>query len=93
MVFTRAFRHAARGIAYAAKADLTSARAEQAAFLEASKLVPDEDVFGNNPRKALLAAVTTRMLEGEILIREGSLDEGLSQLRAAVKSRRRAPLR
>ena len=33
MVFTRAFRHAARGIAYAAKGDLTSARAEQAAFL------------------------------------------------------------
>ena len=85
MVFTRAFRHAARGIAFAAKGDLTSARAEQAAFLEASKLVPDEDVFGNNPCKALLA-VTTPMLEGEILIREGCLDEGLSQLRAAVKA-------
>jgi hypothetical protein len=29
MVFTRAFRHAARGIAYAAKNDVKSARAEQ----------------------------------------------------------------
>ena len=36
MVFTRAFRHAARGIAYAAKGDIKSARAEQTAFLEAA---------------------------------------------------------
>jgi tetratricopeptide (TPR) repeat protein len=85
MVFTRAFHHAARGIAYAAKGDVQSARAEQKAFLEASKLVPADDVFGNNPCQALLA-VATPMLEGEILIREGKLDEGLSQLRAAVNA-------
>jgi tetratricopeptide (TPR) repeat protein len=85
MVFTRAFRHAARGIAYAAKGDIQSARTEQTAFLEASKLVPDDDVFGNNPCKALLA-ITTSMLEGEILIREGKLDEGLNQLRTAVNT-------
>jgi tetratricopeptide (TPR) repeat protein len=85
MVFTRAFRHAARGIAYAAKDDVRSARTEQTAYLEASKLVPDDDVFGNNPCKALLA-ITTPMLEGEILIREGKLNEGLSQLRAAVNA-------
>lgn len=40
MVFTRAFRHAARGIAYAAKGDTKSARTEQAAYLEASKRLP-----------------------------------------------------
>ena len=83
MVFTRALRRAARGIAYAAKDDVNSARAEQTAFLEASKLVPAEDTLGNNSCQALLA-VTTPMLEGEILIREGKLDEGLSQLRTAV---------
>src|SRR5207245_3054967 len=62
MVFTRAFRHAARGIAYAAKDDVKSARAEQTAFLEASKLVPVEETFGNNPCRALLA-VANSMLE------------------------------
>src|SRR6266478_1382782 len=85
MVFTRAFRHAARGIAYAAKDDVKSARAEQTAFLEASKLVPAEDVFGNNSRQALLA-VATPMLEGEILIRDGKLDRGLTELRTAVNA-------
>ena len=83
MVFTRAFGHAARSIAYAAKGDIKSARAEQTAFLEASKLVPAEDVFGNNSCQALLA-VATPMLEGEILIRDGKLDQGLSELRTAV---------
>jgi tetratricopeptide (TPR) repeat protein len=85
MLFTRAFRHAARGIAYAAKNDVTSARSEQTAYLEASKLVPADDAFGNNPCQAILA-ITTPMLEGEILVREGKLDEGLSQLRAAIKA-------
>jgi tetratricopeptide (TPR) repeat protein len=85
MVFTRAFRHAARGIAYAAKGDIKSARAEQMAFLEASKLVPAEDVFGNNSCPALLA-VATPMLEGEILIRDGKLDRGLAELRTAVNA-------
>lgn len=85
MVFTRAFRHAARGIAYAAKGDVKSARAEQMAFLDASKLVPADEVLGNNPCQALLT-VATPMLEGEILIRDGKLDQGLSQLRTAVNA-------
>jgi Flp pilus assembly protein TadD len=85
MVFTRAFRHAARGIAYAAIGDIKSARIEQTAFLEASKLVPAEETFGNNSCQALLA-IATPMLDGEILIREGNLDEGLSQLRTAMSA-------
>src|SRR5882724_472613 len=85
MVFTRAFRHAARGIAYAANGDVKSARVEQTAFLKASKLVPAEDALGNNSCQAVLA-IATPMLEGEILIREGKLDEGLRQLRTAVSA-------
>ena len=83
MVFTRAFRHAARGIAYAAKGDTKSARAEQSAYLEAGKLVPADDLFGNNSCQSILA-IATPMLEGEILVREGKVDEGISQLRTAV---------
>lgn len=83
MVFTRAFRHAARGIAYAAKGDTEAARTEQAAYVEASRPVPDNDMFGNNSCQALLEIVSP-MVEGEILVREGKVDEGLAQLRAAV---------
>jgi len=82
-VFTRAFRHAARGIAYAAKGDTTSARAEQSAFLEAAKLVPAENKFLNNSCASVLKVVTP-MLNGEILVREGDLDGGLAELRKAV---------
>jgi tetratricopeptide (TPR) repeat protein len=84
--FTHAFQHAARGIAFAAKGDAAAARKEQAAYLEAAKAVPaDEIAAGNNTCHAVLAVVTP-MLEGEILVREGKLDKGLAQLRAAVKA-------
>jgi tetratricopeptide (TPR) repeat protein len=83
MVFTRAFRHAARGIAYAAKGDTRSARTEQSAFLEAIKLIPAEDKLGNNSCDAVLKIVTP-MLDGEILVREDHVDAGLAELRKAV---------
>src|ERR1700741_2597999 len=82
-VFTRAFRHAARGIAYAAKADTKSARAEQSAFLEAAKLIPAENKLLNNSCASVLKVVTP-MLNGEILVREGDVDGGLAELRKAV---------
>jgi tetratricopeptide (TPR) repeat protein len=83
MVFTRAFRHAARGIAYAAKGDTKSARTEQSAFLEAVKSIPAENKLGNNSCDAVLKVVTP-MLNGEILVREGDVDGGLAELRKAV---------
>jgi tetratricopeptide (TPR) repeat protein len=84
--FSFAFRYAARGIAFAARGDTAGARKEQAAFLEAARRVPaDEIAAGNNTAQAIIG-VATPMLEGEILIREGQIDEGLAQLRAAVKA-------
>jgi tetratricopeptide (TPR) repeat protein len=86
MPFTKAFRHAARGIALAAKGDVASARREQIAYLEAAKLVTaDEIAAGNNTCQAVLG-VATHMLAGEILYRDGQVDEGLAELRAAVKA-------
>ncbi len=61
-----------------------SARKEQAIFLQKAKLVPKETPVGNNTAEAVLA-LATRMLEGEILIAEKRLDEGLSELNLAVK--------
>jgi tetratricopeptide (TPR) repeat protein len=84
MTGTRAFHHAARAIAYAAKGNTENARKEQIVFLEKSKLMPKDEVFGNNTGEALLA-LTARMVEGEILVRENKLDAGISELREAIK--------
>jgi len=84
MWFTRAFHHAARAIAYAAKGDAASARNAQSVFVERAKLVPKEDFVSNNSCEALLAVVIP-MVEGEILIAEGKIDSGIEQLRAAIQ--------
>jgi hypothetical protein len=84
MPFSRAFHHAARAVAYAAKGDVGAARKEQTAYLERAKLVPKDEYFGNNTAEAILGVVTP-MVEGEILIREGKLDQGFAELRAAIK--------
>jgi len=81
---TRAFHHAARAIAYAAKGDPEDARKEQAIFLEKANLVPKEETFGNNTAADLLA-LAGRMTEGEILIRENKLEAGIAELREAIK--------
>jgi tetratricopeptide (TPR) repeat protein len=81
MPFTRAFHHAARALAYAAKGDAANARKAQSVFLERAKLVPKDDFLGNNPCEAIIAV---RMIEGEILVAEGRIDDGTAALRAAV---------
>ncbi|HEY5767594.1 MAG TPA: hypothetical protein VIS53_07140, partial [Candidatus Udaeobacter sp.] len=84
MWFTRAFHHAARAIAYAAKADTINARKAQSVFVERAKLVPKEDFVSNNSCEALLGVVAP-MVEGEILIAERKIDSGIEQLRAAIQ--------
>ena len=84
MWFTRAFHHAARAIAYAAKGDTASAHKEETVFIERAKLVAKEASLGNNSCEALLAVVIP-MVEGEILIAEGKINSGIEQLRAAIQ--------
>jgi tetratricopeptide (TPR) repeat protein len=83
MPFTRAFHHAARAIAYAAKGDADNARRAQSVFLERAKLVPKEDSLGNNSCESILA-LATKMVEGEILVSENKIDNGIADLRAAI---------
>src|SRR5882724_5661739 len=83
MPFTRAFHHAARAIAYAAKGDAANARKAQSIFLERAKLVPKEGSLGNNSCQSILA-VATKMVEGEILVAENRIDDGIAELRAAI---------
>lgn len=83
-VFSHAFQHAARGIAFAAKGDTTAARHAQARYLEAAKAVPPEHLAAGNNTCQTVLGIVTPMLEGEILLREGKVEAGLAQLRAAV---------
>lgn len=79
----RAMRHCARGVAFAAKKDVAEARQEQAAFLAAKAKVPDEAVFSNNKGQDLLA-VAEHLLAGEILYRDGKVDEAIAALQEAI---------
>jgi tetratricopeptide (TPR) repeat protein len=84
MPFVRAFHHAARATAYAAKGDTVNARKEQALFVEGAKLVPKETQLGNNTALAVVS-LATHMLEGEILVAEKQIDAGIAELQTAVK--------
>jgi tetratricopeptide (TPR) repeat protein len=81
---TRAFHHAARAIAYAATDKLEDAREEQTIFLDKAKLVTKEETISNNTAEAILD-VARHMTEGELLVREGKVDQGIEELRQAIK--------
>ena len=80
----RSLWRCARGVALAAKKEPEKARLEQAEFLKARERVSETARFGNNSAADLLK-VAEHLLAGEILYREGNVDEGLAELRAAVK--------
>jgi tetratricopeptide (TPR) repeat protein len=84
MPFVRAFHHAARATAFAAKGDTANARKEQTLFVDGAKLVPKETQLGNNTAAAVIS-LTTHMLEGEILVAEKNLDAGIAELQTAMK--------
>ncbi len=79
----RAMRHCARGIAFAAKGDVASAKKEQSAFVAAKANVPEEAVFSNNKGHDLLG-VAEHLLAGEILYREGKVEDSIAALREAI---------
>jgi tetratricopeptide (TPR) repeat protein len=84
MPFSRAFHHAARAVAFAAKRKPKEAREAQAVFLERKKLVPKNDfIWGNNSCQAILGMVMP-MVEGELLVGEGKIDDAVAQLREAI---------
>ncbi|MGZ4982728.1 MAG: tetratricopeptide repeat protein [Chthoniobacterales bacterium] len=84
MPFSRAFHHAARAIAFAAKAQPDEARKEQARFNELAPAIPKENEVGNNS-SADIVALIQKMLEAEIQIAEGKQDEGIAGLQEALK--------
>ena len=79
----RALRHAARAVAHSARGELAQAKEEQRLFAQARSKVTPGATYGNNPVPAVLD-VAERMIEGEVLFREGDAGGGLAALRKAV---------
>jgi tetratricopeptide (TPR) repeat protein len=80
----RAVRLYARGAAFAAKRQTMRARQEQTKFLAAKVSIPDEALFVLNTAQDVLG-VAEQVLAGEILYREGRVDEAVDALRDAVQ--------
>lgn len=81
---TAATIHYGRGVAYAATARLTQARAEREAFTEAYARIPESRYLFNNTSRDILA-VAGAMLDGEITYREKKFDEAFAHFRRAIQ--------
>jgi tetratricopeptide (TPR) repeat protein len=79
----RALRHHARGVAFAARGQVAEARTEQGAFRTAAGKVAVEARVGNNTAADVLA-VAGHVLEGEIRLRDGKVQDAVAALREAV---------
>jgi tetratricopeptide (TPR) repeat protein len=80
---SRAKRLFARAAALGAKGLAAEARAEQAKFREAAAKVPAEAMMAINPAPKVLR-IADLMLEGELLFREGRIDDSVKSLAEAV---------
>jgi tetratricopeptide (TPR) repeat protein len=80
----RSLRHVARAIAYASQGKIAEARAEEQAFQMRRKDVAEDAFFGNNKAQDLLA-IADLLVQGEILARDGKMNEGIAKLYAAVE--------
>lgn len=81
---TRAFRHFARGTALAALGRVAEAQTEQKAFHEATTLVSEQMIVGNNSALVVLS-IADHQLEGEILNRQGRVDDAVRELSEGVR--------
>jgi tetratricopeptide (TPR) repeat protein len=80
----RCLRLSARGVAHAAKGNIEQAKAEQGQFRKLAAALPEEVFFGNNKGQDLLA-VADHLLAGEILYREGQVEQAIAQLKQGVE--------
>jgi tetratricopeptide (TPR) repeat protein len=82
---TRALRHYARGVAYAAQKRFNEAHEEQTQFREAQQKVAPNATCGLSPAKDIFA-LADHVLAGELLFQMGRREEGLAELRKGVES-------
>lgn len=81
---SRAMWRFTRAAALAAKGDTPAARAEQRLFIEYVARVPQGAIMAINPAETILR-IADNMLEGEILFREGRVNESIERLREAIE--------
>jgi tetratricopeptide (TPR) repeat protein len=81
---SRAMRHYARAVAYAATGRVDEAVLEQDLFEEAQTKVPETSKLFQNMSRDILK-VAESMVRGEIAYRRGSFDEAFDHLREAVR--------
>ena len=84
LAIMQTFRHFARGMAYAAKGNVTSARDEFAAFEAAEKTMPEVCIIGaiNDARRA--SEIARHMLRAKIAEAEGNSAAAIGHLQHAV---------
>lgn len=83
LMFSSAFYHFARGVAFAAKKDVVAARREQALFRQKMNVIPEDRPLAINPVRQVLG-VADKMLVGEIELGAGNLDAAIVALRDAA---------
>jgi tetratricopeptide (TPR) repeat protein len=81
---TAATIHYGRGVAHAAKGQLSQAHAEREAFTVAYARIPDTRYLFNNTALDILA-IAGEMLDGEIAYREAQFDDAFAHLRRAIE--------
>jgi hypothetical protein len=81
---TRAVRHYARALAYAARGRVAEAVAEQQAFRRQHALVPETSMLFNNRSRDILS-VAEAMIAGEIAYRQQDFESAFQHLQEAVR--------
>lgn len=82
---SRALRHAARGVAFAATGQIPQAHEAQKEFQKARTLVQKDARVGNSPAESVLD-VAENLMAGEILFREGNEAAAFATLEKAVQA-------
>jgi tetratricopeptide (TPR) repeat protein len=75
--------HFARGVAFAAKHQVTEARFEHQCLVTARQTVPPDALVHRTAAAAILA-IDDALLDGEVLYREGKVEQAVDQLKMAV---------
>jgi len=82
---SRAVRRYARSISYSALGRTKEARTELEAFEKAIVLIPEDWLIFNNPVNKVLP-IARAMINGELLFREGKVDEAFTILRQGIEA-------
>lgn len=83
---SNAMRAAARGVAFAAKGDVESARKEQDVFEALYASIPAEKMYGGFDTVRQFLDVDRHLIAGEIAMHDGRIDEGIAEIKQSVEA-------